>query len=191
MADERRLTTRMIAIWKTVSQGRGLPRRTDLRPETFGPDAPHCFYLALDAVLPQSRLMYVGDRLRPATWSPETHRQLAAFPENSLVRLTAAKIPAALAKGGPISFGGTGVRDVTAILYRAILLPLADDGETIDCVVGAINFRDISAVQEYAEEPTAPPPTAADRVESYIAFSSRRVTFAPSVAKKPMLVTIK
>ncbi|HEY5208586.1 MAG TPA: hypothetical protein VIJ78_11210 [Pseudolabrys sp.] len=191
MADERRLTTRMIATWKTVSQAKGLPRRADLRPETFGADAPHCFYLALDAALPQSRLLYVGDRLRPAVWAPETHRRLTDYLENSLVRLTAAKIPAALAKGGPISFGGTGVRDVTAILYRAILLPLADDGETIDCFVGAINFRDISAVQEYGEEPMPPPPAAPDRVEAYIAFSSRRVTFAPSVAKKPMLVTIK
>ena len=68
------------------------------------------------------------------------------------------------------------------MLYRAILLPLSGDGETIDHVIGAINFKEISAVEEYSDEPMPAPPKA-DAVSSFIAFSSRRMSFAPAIAK--------
>jgi hypothetical protein len=192
MVDERRLTTRVLEKWKTLAQDGRLPRRAEVVPETFGKDYPNCLLIELAPDLTSSHVLYVGDVLLP-DGPPEARPLLSDHPENSLLRLATAKISAVVAKRAPVTFGGTGVRNVTAILYRAILLPLSDDGETIDHVIGAINFKEISAVEEYSDQPRLPPSpvSAADAVTSYLAFSSRRVAFAPSAARRPMPVTIK
>jgi hypothetical protein len=189
MADERRLTSRMIAKWSALSRDGRLPRHADLDLSAFGKDAANCVVIATTgADIAGATLIHVGELLRGDDWSPDRRQTVADYPANSLLHLTAAKVAAVIAKRGPVVFGGTGVRDVSAILYRAILLPLSDDGETIDHVIGAINFKEISAVEEYSEQP-APPP--ADAVSSYMAFSGRRVAFAPSAARRPTQATIK
>jgi hypothetical protein len=191
MADERRLTSRMIAKWSAFSRDRRLPRQADLDLSVFGKDTANCLVIALAADIGAAKLLHVGEILRNDAWSAERQQSVSDYPANSLVRLASAKIAAVLAKRGPVVFGGTGVRDVSAILYRAILLPLSDDGETIDHVIGAINFKEISAVEEYSEQPAAPPQAQPSPAESYIAFSSRRVAFSPSAAKRPAQVMVK
>lgn len=189
MADERRLTTRMTAKWTDLSRDGQLPRHADLNPASFGKDLSNIAIIELSAEPGAAKLLYVGDILRNDGWSAGGVQTVAHYAPNSLLGLAAAKIPAVLAKRAPVTFGGTGVNGVSAILYRAILLPFSDDGETIGHVVAAINFREITAVQEYSEVemPRAP----VDKVSAAIAFSSRRLSFAPSAAKKPMQITIK
>ncbi|HEX4111930.1 MAG TPA: hypothetical protein VH020_05290, partial [Stellaceae bacterium] len=159
MADERRLTTRMTAKWSALSRDGRLPRHADLDLGAFGKDAANCVVIATTgAEIAAAKLIHVGELLRNDAWSPERQQIVADYQANTLLRLTTAKIAAVIAKRGPVIFGGTGVRDVSAILYRAILLPLSDDGETIDHILGAVNFREITAVEEYSEEAGAPQP---------------------------------
>jgi hypothetical protein len=184
MADERRLTNRMIAKWSTVSRGNRLPRYDDLDINVFGKDLPYCLTVELATEIGDSELIYTGEALRNETWTQGGRQIVSDYPTNSLLCLTAAKIAAVIAKRGPIIFGGTGVCDVSAILYRAILLPMSDDGKIISHVVGAINFREITAVEEYSDIAVAPPTieelTPAERL---VAFASRRMIFAPDVKK--------
>ncbi len=186
MADERRLTNRMIARWSTLSQDGRLPRFDDLNIDMFGKDLPNCLTVELAAEIDESELIYIGSALRNDEWTPDGRQVLSDYPANSLVYLAAAKITAMMAKRRPIVFGGTGVRDIDAILYHAILLPMSDNRNHITHLVGAINFRQITAVEEYSDVAMAERPleqlTPAERL---IAFSSRRMTFAPSTAKKP------
>lgn len=188
MSDERRLTTRMTATWSALSRDGRLPRHADLNPARFGKDMANMAIVVLAAEPGAAKLLYVGEILRNDDWSPDIMQTLGDYPSNSLLGLAAAKIPAVLAKRGPVTFGGTGVNGTAAILYRAILLPFSDDGETIGHVVAAINFREITAVEEYTEVEMPPAP---DKVSAAIAFSSRRLSFAPSAGRKPMPITIK
>lgn len=181
MSDERRLTTRVLEKWKALAQQGRLPRHADLVPETFGTDCPHCLLIEIAPDVAQSRPVYIGQELGGGGWMPDNSHSLADYPDAPLIHLATAKIGAMVARRAPITFGGTGVRKAAAVLYRAILLPLSDDGERIDHAIGAINFKEVSAVEEYADEPAAQP---LDAVSSFIAFSSRRVAFAPS-ARRP------
>lgn len=185
MADERRLTNRMIARWSTLSQDGRLPRFDDLDINMFRRDLPHCLTVELAAEMPDSELIYIGEALRNDEWTPESRQILADYPANSLVYLAAAKIAAMMTKRAPIVFGGTGVRDIDAILYRAILLPMTDHRNHITHLVGAINCREITVVEEYSDALAERSPEQLTPAERLVAFSSRRMVFAPSVAKKP------
>jgi hypothetical protein len=49
-----------------------------------------------------------------------------------------------LEKGTPISRGGEFTKDNgTLVLYRSILLPMSDDGETISGLLGGANCREV------------------------------------------------
>lgn len=191
--DERRLTSRVLAIWNALPREGDFPSASTLPQDAFGKDCPNCVLVATDKVLVRSRVLYAGETLRNPAWSPDEPQVLLDYAEGSLVRLAAAKIPAVIAKRGPITFGGTGSHDDKAMLYRAILLPLSEDGAEIDHVIGAINFRTLAGTEDYPVEEPGPPVTreTSDKVSAYLAFSSRRVSFAPAVAKKPMAITIR
>lgn len=180
MADERRLTSRMLKKWKTAAVGGRFPSAAYFTPETLGKDYPNCVLIKVEADLPSSRVIHAGEIAAGGLDLPD-ESPISDYPANSLVRLATAKIAALLTKRAPITFGGTGVHDTAAVLYRTILLPLADEGETITHVLGAINFKEISAVEEYPDEPE---PKPVNTVSSYIAFSSRRLVFAPSASAK-------
>jgi hypothetical protein len=191
MTDERRLTTRILVKWKALSQQGALPRRRDLVPEGFGADCPRCLMIEMAPELSQSRPIFIGRELGGGGWAPDNPSILADYPENSAVALATNKLKAVIAKQAPITFGGTGVLGSTAVLYRAILLPLSDDGDRIDHVIGGVNFKEISAVEEYGDEAVPAATARADVVASYLAFSSRRVAFAPSAAKRTAAITIR
>jgi hypothetical protein len=188
MSDERRLTTRVLEKWKALARDGRLPRHADLVPEAFGADCPNCLLIEIAPDLPASRPVYIGKLLGGGGWASENPPPLSDHPDASLIHLATAKLGAMVARRAPITFGGTGVREATAVLYRAILLPLSDDGQRIDHAVGAINFKEISAVEEYSDAPKAPP---IDAVSSFIAFSSRRVAFAPSAARRPQTESVR
>jgi hypothetical protein len=195
--DDRRLTNRVLAKWTVITAGQRMPRRAEITPEAFGDDWRYCSLIALDPTVIRSRLAYVGEIMQVPDRKSGTDQILNDYAEGTLLRLAAAKIPAMIAKRGPITFGGTGAHDGKAMLYRAILLPMSEDNNNIDHVLSAINYRDISAAQEMSlDEPTGeavpqPPQPKPDPVSSYIAFSSRRMSFAPSVAKRPPSITVR
>lgn len=168
--------------WKAAAIGGWLPSRADFVPERMGKDYPNCLLIEIASDLPRSRVIHAGEIVAGSASDGVTDQaSLSEYPANSLPRLATAKIGAVLTKRAPITFGGTGVRDATAVLYRAVLVPLADDGKTITHVLAAINFKEISVVEEYSDEVE---PKPADTVSAYMAFSSRRLVFAPSAATR-------
>jgi hypothetical protein len=191
-SDERRLTDRVIAKWQALLLNSRFPRRVQLAPDSFGGDWSSCMLLRLEDAVLRSRLIYVGEELRKASGTTTQERvALSDYPDGCLLRLANAKISAVFAKAGPITFGGTGMSNDTAILYRAVLLPLSDDGRHIDHVLGAVNYREISVEKEATEaEAMLTLKAGTGRIASNT-FASPPASFVPNKPTKPMLITIR
>ena len=139
---ERRLTTRVEKEWRGSSRA-AFPRRSDIDRTKFGNDWDFCFIIDLSDRTQDSRISYVGAELRE-TGSPIQERQrVGENPEGSLLELAAKEIDKVKALKQPVEKSGRAVHEDSEILYRAILLPLSENGVAIDGVLGAIGYRDI------------------------------------------------
>jgi hypothetical protein len=74
--------------------------------------------------------------------APET---LKAVPANALLHHAAGFADRTLEKAVPVSLGGEAVLTEGKVLFRSILLPLSNDGATIDHLLGAANGRPVGA----------------------------------------------
>jgi len=59
----------------------------------------------------------------------------------SFLKLATDFFPRVLEKRIPVSIGGEATSDGRPVLFRAILLPLSNDGARIDALLGAANCR--------------------------------------------------
>ena len=155
--EERRLVLRLLAYWDDLRNDRDYPRADDIDARMIGDDWAQCFLLRLtgtslgagaslgDGVsLGESQLLHVGDGLlgdlpdgAPAT--------LARVPETALLHHAAGFAAQTLSKGVPVSLGGEAALSDGKTLFRSILLPLSNDGATIDHLLGAVNGRPVGA----------------------------------------------
>jgi hypothetical protein len=142
-AVERRLTMRILQIWKGLAHPPDLPRRSQIDPRLFGADWGNCLLIDVDPKPEQSRIAFVGDRLRDTAWPPFDRQCLSECVSGTLLHLATSKLPLVLENMAPVSFGGPAVHGETPILYRAILLPLAEQGSVIDGILGAVNYREL------------------------------------------------
>jgi hypothetical protein len=153
--EERRLTSRVHAIWKRLA-GSGLPRRSQIDPAEFGLDWSNCLMIDVDDVPERSRFSYVGSALRDPTWPIFDRQCISECLDGSLLELVTRHIPRVASTRNPVSFGGAAIHDETSILYRTVLLPLSENGERVDGVLGAIAFREVSlSVGDSPEHPAA------------------------------------
>ena len=144
---DRRLTVRVFDIWKKLGGG-AFPRRSQVDPKDFGTDWSNCLMIDLDPVLANSRLSHVGNALRDPTWPTFDRQSVSECLEGTLLKMLAMRVPQVVAKKKSVSFGGSAYHDSYDILYRAILLPLAEDGKRIDGILGAILYREVAEVDD-------------------------------------------
>jgi hypothetical protein len=143
--EERRLVLRLLAYWDDLRGDRDYPRADDIDARVIGDDWAHCFLLRLTGdELAGSRLLHVGNVLLGdlPDGAPET---LVEVPESALLHHAAGFADQTLAKAVPVSLGGEALLTVGRTLFRSILLPLSNDGTTIDHLLGAANGRPVGA----------------------------------------------
>jgi hypothetical protein len=145
---EQRLIMRVLAQYRGLCRGTGLPRRAQINPALFGRDWAHCLLVDLDPHLEASRFAYIGEKLGDPTWPAFERQTLADCGENTLLHAATIYAPRVLTRRLPISRGGIGLHQHTPIVYRSILLPLSESGTTIDGLLGAANFREIPVREE-------------------------------------------
>jgi hypothetical protein len=145
-ASDRRLTTRVLAVWKGIAAN-GFPRRSQIDPRDFGADWSNCLMIDLDPVASRSRFSHVGNALRDPTWPTFDRQSVAECLEGTLLELIARHIPQVTAKRKPIDFDGSAIHDDGDILYRTVLLPLSETGKVIDGVLAAIVYREVSVAE--------------------------------------------
>ena len=146
---EPRLTMRVLSLWRNLCQGTMPPRRAQIDPIMFGPDWSNCLLVDLDPKLERSRLSYVGNNVRDPSWPPLDRQTLADCEDGTLLHATLATAARVIAKGLPISTGGmVAAHDGEPIVYRSILLPLAETNGRVDGLLGAASFRVLSVEEE-------------------------------------------
>ena len=121
---------------RTVFRGQKAEHGSDLWP--------HCF--VLEGLGDGSELVFrrIGNALATCSDEDLIGRQLSVASANTLTGIAVNYTDETLLKGVPVSRGGEFVKaDGTKVLYRSILLPMSDDGETIRGLLGAANCREI------------------------------------------------
>lgn len=142
--EERRLVLRLMAYWDDLRGDRAYPAVGDLDPGTIGDDWDACFVMALKDPVDASVFRHVGASLTSRPVPGDGSATLRGCPEATLLHHAVRNVPRMLEKGVPVSVGGEAAVDGAAVLYRSILLPLSDDGERIDHILGAANSRRVT-----------------------------------------------
>src|SRR4051812_1050919 len=141
---ERRLTARVEKAWRSWG-GSSYPRRCDIDRAKFGNDWDFCFIVDLSDSITDSRFSYVGAALKEPG-SPILERQrISESPVGSLLQLAAKEIGKVKELKQPVVKSGRAVHEEVEILYRAVLLPLSENGLVVDGVLGAIGYREVAA----------------------------------------------
>ena len=145
--EERRLVLRLMAYWDDLRDTRDFPSFAEIDPATIGDDWTHCFTLAVAQPVSGSAFHHLGEIYRPGL--PDAGvATLADCPQDTLLHAATHYIDRVLQKKVPVSMGGQTHLGADAVLYRSILLPLSNDGYTIDYLLGGANFRVVTTDAE-------------------------------------------
>ena len=139
---ERRLVQRVLAHWRSIRPEGSLPRFNDIDFSDTPDIEPHSFVVDLDGGASAPTFAGIGETLAAHSDMSLIGLPVSAAPDDCLPGAATSYIDEILDKGAPVSRGGELITaDGTTILYRSILLPMSDDGETITGILGAANCR--------------------------------------------------
>jgi len=142
---ERRLVLRLLSYWRTICHDRNLPSFTNVDLSDLPDIRPHSFAIEMAGDGAAPNFVSVGAQLATYCDKPLIGRLVSEVPGKTLLGVAVSYIGEMLDKCAPVSRGGEIVTtDGTKLLYRSILLPMSDDGETISGILGAANCRAIS-----------------------------------------------
>ena len=142
---ERRLVLRLMAHWRKLCGDREYPSFFDVDPMAIPDMWENSFVLEIFEDGSEPRYRAMGDVLAAYVDFSLIDRPISAAPGKSLPGEAISFLEEVLRKGVPISRGDEFLKDDgTKVLYRSILLPMSDDGDTITGILGAVNCREVS-----------------------------------------------
>ena len=149
--DERRMQVRAYNYWASLLGDRAYPSVEDL--DLGGTDfGSQSVLLDFTAGIEDPAIAFLGDRLRDESGSDEDVHYISQIPGRSLLSRLTDHYLQIIANRAPIGFEAEFVNDRGAtVMYRGILLPLSSDDDTIDFIMGVINWKE-AIPQAAAEE---------------------------------------
>ncbi|MFZ0692667.1 MAG: PAS domain-containing protein [Alphaproteobacteria bacterium] len=142
---ERRLVVRLLNYWRSLSDGERLPAQSSVDPQAIPDMWPYCAVLDVSGKETDPEFIYVGTALSQAAGLELAGRKVSQTPADTLVSNGFSYFGQVLAKKVPITFGGEFVNPRgLKVFYRSIIMPLADDGEHINRLLGAANCREVA-----------------------------------------------
>lgn len=144
IATERRVVDRMLARWDGLRQGRAFPSRADIESAGTGELQPNLFLVAVSDEEADDEVIDSGAVFRDAlSIDPVGRRVVEILPSATEKGLSFCRTAARLKK--PIMDVGnfTNPRG-EEILYRSIILPLSDNQENINYLVGAFSYKKVT-----------------------------------------------
>ena len=142
---ERRLVLQLLSYWREICGERRYPSFSDLNPDAISDIWPSCFAMEVGAELPNAVFRAIGEAYASHSSVSLDNLRASDVPDGNLVIHSIEFLAEVMAKGVPVSRGGEFVTDEGAtVLFRSIMLPMSDDGETVSGVLGAANCRMIS-----------------------------------------------
>jgi len=148
---ERRMNIRAFDYWESLLDGRDFPAVGDLDPEVIAPFREHSLLIDFTAGYDAPVMRYIGAHLREEASLIAEDIDPNDVPAGTLLSRLTSHYLEILANRAPIGFEAefqneTGQR----VLYRGILLPLSDDGTTINFIYGVLSWK-IEAASEPAD----------------------------------------
>lgn len=141
---ERRLVLRLLAHWRSLCDDRDYPSFFDLDPSVIPEMWANCFVLEVFENGHEPHFRAMGDILAAHVDFSLINQPISTAPEKSLPCVAVSFLEEVLRKGVPISRGDEFFKDDgTKVLYRSILLPMSDDGDTVNGILGAVNCREV------------------------------------------------
>ena len=140
--DERRMQVRAYNYWASLLADRAYPSVEDLDLERadFG---SHAVLLDFTAGVENPGIAFLGDRLREESQIGEEVHYISQIPGRSLLSRLTDHYLQIIANRAPIGFEAEFINDRgTTIMYRGILLPFSSDDDTIDFIMGVINWKE-------------------------------------------------
>jgi hypothetical protein len=141
---ERRLVLRVLAHWRKLCADREYPSFFDLDPSAIPDMWKNCFVLEIFEDDSEPRFRAMGEALAAQLDLSLIDQPVSTAPEKSLPGVAISFLDEVLEKGVPISRGDEFFKDdSTRVLFRSIILPMSDDGDTINGILGAVNCREV------------------------------------------------
>jgi hypothetical protein len=150
--DERRMQVRAYNYWASLLADRAYPSVEDLDLERADDFGPHSVLLDFTAGIENPAIAFLGDRLRAESQIDEDVHYISQIPGRSLLSRLTDHYLQIIANRAPIGFEAEFVNDRgVTIMYRGILLPFSSDDDTIDFILGVINWKEAVPADEEAE----------------------------------------
>lgn len=149
--DERRMQVRAYNYWASLLADRAYPSVEDLDLEgaDFG---AHSVLLDFTAGVENPGIAFLGERLRDESQIGEDVHYISQIPGRSLLSRLTDHYLQIIANRAPIGFEAEFVNDRgLTIMYRGILLPFSSDDDTIDFIMGVINWKEAAPADQEAE----------------------------------------
>ena len=166
--DERRMQVRAYNHWASLLADRAYPSVEDLDLDRAGDFGPHSVLLDFTSGIENPAIAFLGDRLRAESQIDPDVQYISQIPGRSLLSRLTDHYLQIIANRTPIGFEAEFVNDRgLTIMYRGILLPFSSDDDTIDFILGVINWKE--AVPLWADGPDSGH-IAADATPGFAAF---------------------
>lgn len=149
--DERRMQVRAYNYWASLLADRAYPSVEDLDLDRadFG---PYSVLLDFTAGIENPGLSYIGERLREESQIDDDVHYINQIPGRSLLSRLTDHYLQIIANRAPIGFEAEFVNDRgVTIMYRGILLPFSSDDDTIDFIMGVINWKEALPADQAGE----------------------------------------
>lgn len=141
---ERRLVLRLLAHWRHMCGERLFPSVVQINPDEFDDMWAWCFTIDVAGNREDPVLRAVGTAMARLHTVPLANLALSALPPRTLIAQATEYWREAVTRRVPVSRGGQFAQDDGAtILFRSILLPMSEDGETVGALLGAGSCRQI------------------------------------------------
>jgi hypothetical protein len=141
---ERRLVLRLLAYWRDLQREQEYPSCAAIDPDKISDMWRNSFVLETVGNENDPLFRTFGDEIAGYCGVNLIGKHVSETPPNTLAAKAVEYFGEVLEKGTPISRGGEFTKDNgTLVLYRSILLPMSDDGETIGGLLGGANCREV------------------------------------------------
>ncbi len=140
--DERRMHVRAYNFWAKLLDGRCFPSIEALDVDDLGDFGPNALLLDFTAGIDNPAVVFVGETLARECDIDEGVAHIDDVPRRSLLSRLTDHYLQIIANRAPIGFEAEFVNARGAtILYRGVLLPFSSDDDTIDFIMGVINWK--------------------------------------------------
>lgn len=137
---ERRLVLRLLSYWRDICGDRDFPRAADVDSSAIADMWDYCFIIDITSGAP--KLTHFGGWHAEFYGADMSGKKLADLDKNTLAERSTDYLGEVIQRKIPITYGNAltepGGRK---ILYRSIMMPLSDDGETLTGIFGGSNCK--------------------------------------------------